>query len=696
MAGAHHVPGGEEKVELTMSFSFLNPLLWLGLIAIAAPLWLHLRHKTETNLFKFSALRFLDDQPQPRRSPLRLRDILLFILRALALLMVVSAFAWPYRKSGETAVIKESLVYVLDNTMSHQANDGFAHDRDRILSELAKAGREVQIAVIELTSQPRVIVAFGDDRELARQKLKGLEPSFQRGSYLAAFHQADTLLVNSFGEHKRIIFCGDNQENQWAENLNSPPFLHDIQIEIPKTNAALAANLSLSEARVQRIFLGDKSLVNFTMQLNHTGEAKTANVTLRVNGQVIFNRAVDLDKKPETIQVQAQWEADPKLWLRGEATVEGQPDALAADNRLFFSLAPLVEGKVAVLAQSPYLRLALSPDVMRGQWVARILEPTMLTSELATNDDADVLFIESNYLQSSEARKLLWRYLDNGRGVFLVVNRVTPTISGYLRELGFEPEATDVEAKPESGGIQFVVGNHPIFHPFISSDYGNLMQVKISKYVRLKAPNAMPLVLSEKGNVLFFQGTKTRGKLFVAAFGFDSDQTTWPVHPTFIPFLDLTLQNARADDPTPTSFEPGEVGVVQLPPDSKAREVSLRDGQRELTRASVMQGRAQVAMPVKPGLYTLSYDAGTNTEKVFSINPSPKESQLTYAKSVEALNAWQMSKVPEAAKVAGAVSQSRVTLAGIWRQQFWWWLVIAGLAALILETGLAEMRKERS
>ena len=95
---------------------------------------------------------------------------------------------------------------------------------------------------------------------------------------------------------------------------------------------------------------------------------------------------------------------------------------------------------MALLAQSPYLRLALSPEIMRGQWATRVLEPTKLAAELAANQDADVLCLESNYLQSGDARKLLWRYLTNGRGVVLLVNRVTPSIVGCLRELGFEAE----------------------------------------------------------------------------------------------------------------------------------------------------------------------------------------------------------------------------------------------------------------
>src|SRR5262249_35014006 len=138
--------------------------------------------------------------------------------------------------------------------------------------------------------------------------------------------------------------------------------------------------------------------------------------------------------------LQAQWEAEPSTWLSGQANVTGTPDALPADNAVFFSLAPVREGKVALLAQSPYLRLALSPEIMRGQWATKVLEAANLSAELAEGQDADVLCLESSYLASPEARKLLTRYLSNGRGVFLIVNRLTPAAEGCLRELGFEAE----------------------------------------------------------------------------------------------------------------------------------------------------------------------------------------------------------------------------------------------------------------
>jgi hypothetical protein len=108
----------------------------------------------------------------------------------------------------------------------------------------------------------------------------------------------------------------------------------------------------------------------------------------------------------------AQWEADPRDYLSGEVSITGKPDALAGDNRVFFSLAPMREGRVALLADSPFLRAALSPEVMRGYWATRLLEPNQAAKELRAGEAADVLCVESEYLRSSDVRSLVLHYLN--------------------------------------------------------------------------------------------------------------------------------------------------------------------------------------------------------------------------------------------------------------------------------------------
>jgi hypothetical protein len=283
-------------------------------------------------------------------------------------------------------------------------------------------------------------------------------------------------------------------------------------------------------------------------------------------------------------------------------------------------------------------------------------------------------------------------YLTNGRGVFLIVNRLTPAAEGCLRELGFDAEEdTGGEQRPEK--FQFVFSNHPIFHPFLSPDYGNLMDISVSRYVKLRATQGMPLIFSESGAGLFFQGTKFAGKLFIAAFGMERGQSSWPLDSTFIPFLDLTMQTARAEDPTPNAFEPGETAVVQLAAGTGIHEVVLREQGREISRSPVELGHAQLRLPDQPGIYALTYDDGQQTEKMFSVNPSPKESQLAYVETPEALTQWRLSH-PAPSQAPTPVSHPQVHLASVLQQRLWWWMVLAALAALLLEAAMVEVKKE--
>lgn len=664
-------------------FTFLNPWFWLGALAVAAPLWLHLRRKEPRNLVRFSALRFLEDQPQARASPRTVENWPLLLLRLLALLLLIAGLAWPFRADVLPPVVEESVVYVLDNTLSHQASGRFAAARERLAEELGVTPPYSQRAVIELTSRPQVIVAFTDEARTALDRLAAVTPSHQRGAYLAAFRAAGELLAGSLGGRKRLVFIGDHQANQWHEHSAAPPFLRGVKVEFATPPAVTnAPTFSLSEPVAQRVFLGDRSLVNFSVQLHHPLGATNAEIEVIANGKPVSGGRVELNPETGLLALQGQWAADANEWLRGEARVTGAPDELPADDRVFFALEPLREGTVAVIAASEFVRAALSPEVMRGQWAARFIDPARFDAELAGEPDADALVLESRYLQSAAVRRLLWRYLSNGRGALLLINEQNAAVRGMLRELGFEPGSPATVTTEQK--VAYVHLRHPVFHPFGSPDFGNLAEITFRRHARLKSSHALPLMFTGSGDGVLFQGAQTAGKLFVATFGLDRQHTSWPVHPSFVPFLDLVLQSARQVDAAPTRFAPGEIFVAQFPNGSGVRAAVLRAGEREVIRAPVKDGRAQIPMPDAPGLYELAYDDELEPRKLLAVNPPAVESELEFTADPAAVRNWQLP--------AGSPDETRsdrpakLTLASIWRQSYWWWLLLAGLLMLAGES----------
>jgi hypothetical protein len=261
-----------------------------------------------------------------------------------------------------------------------------------------------------------------------------------------------------------------------------------------------------------------------------------------------------------------------------------------------------------------------------------------------------------------------------------------------LRELGFE-EAGEVASDPTSPDrIEYVYSNHPLFRPFASPDYGNLLEVTMPQYRRLNVVEGIPLLFSRTGDVLFSQGTRFPGRLFVAAFGCEREHTSWPLHVTFVPFLDLCLQQARPTDPTPLNQEPGTTLALQLPQHRPARELVLRrrrDG-AVVDRVPVREGRAQLTLPDTPGLYAVTRDDRNPPDQILSVNPHPKESDLRYTRPEATLELWEAKgrRSPvETVAVATTVDRAQA-----YEQKVWWWLLLAGSLGLVLETSWTAWR----
>ena len=85
--------------------NFLVPFYLLGALAVAVPIYLHLRRKPPKDSVEFSSLMFLrsTDYPPVKRSR-HLENLPLLLLRCLALLLLAGLFARPFMSGDEEAL----------------------------------------------------------------------------------------------------------------------------------------------------------------------------------------------------------------------------------------------------------------------------------------------------------------------------------------------------------------------------------------------------------------------------------------------------------------------------------------------------------------------------------------------------------------------------------------------------------------
>ena len=120
----------------SLSTWLFNPGLFLaGAAAIAIPILIHLLNKRKFKIVDWAAMDFLLDADKKNRRRIRLENIILLLLRCLAVLLIGLLLARPFIPTSATAGLINAAqferIVLLDDSLSMQASQG---------TELAKKG----------------------------------------------------------------------------------------------------------------------------------------------------------------------------------------------------------------------------------------------------------------------------------------------------------------------------------------------------------------------------------------------------------------------------------------------------------------------------------------------------------------------------------------------------------------------------
>ena len=74
---------------------FLNPLLLLGILGVSVPVLIHLLNRYRFRETDWAMMRFLIPATRIRSRQIKVQDVLLLVLRCLAVLLVMLALARP-------------------------------------------------------------------------------------------------------------------------------------------------------------------------------------------------------------------------------------------------------------------------------------------------------------------------------------------------------------------------------------------------------------------------------------------------------------------------------------------------------------------------------------------------------------------------------------------------------------------------
>jgi hypothetical protein len=660
-----------------MPFAFLVPLFLAGFAALAIPVVLHLRRRDRQKPTPFPSLMFLSRLPTQTDHRRRITDWPLLILRALALALLVFAFARPYlQRSDVTRANPVGLtVLLLDRSASMDAvgvREAWA-DSARAVIEGLPSGR--RIAIVAFDASATVLLEPTDDHAAARAVI-GTTPAAAGATRFAAGLRAAANLLAHEPLPGDIVLVSDLQRSGLAATsapaLPSGTTLRTIAVDPDsRDNAAVLA------IEVQSVPADEARRAVVAARIDrHGGEApRTTEAVLIIDGREISTAAVILPADGTARVV-----FDTVTLARAEArvTIRVGADALPSDDARHLVVPAELATRVTLVAAGN-----AQPDEWRYvEQALRIGRDPVFTVERvsrldrATIDRSAAIVLFDAAVPEGEVATALEAWLRAGGGLVVVAGE---RLAG--RRGGLDPLTATLRGnvdRREGAVLGDAETSHPALSAFREERSDAFAAVRVRRHAVIDAPGDGAVLLRfDDGSPALIAGASGAGRTMLVAIPLDARRGDFPLQPAFLPFLRGVVGWAAGHGAGAPSQESGEPWLAP---------VSLRT-------PVVRSPSGDLARPVDATRFVVLREAGFHEAfegragglpaGVIAVNAPAAESDLTKMAAEELL--LGVAELPS----AGEMSPPELASAREARQRGWRWLLLAFLVVLGVETVVA-------
>src|SRR5437867_5986700 len=271
--------------------SFLSPLAF-ATFALALPLVLLYFLKVRRRERTVSSLLLWESSRRDREASAffqRLQRDPLLLLQILALLALSVALARP------TATVMghgaRKVVIVLDTSASMKATDvspsRFALARREAATLVSRLGEGAETMVIEAGVQPRVVAAFGRDRDGALAAIRAAEARDLPNRVIEAVRTARALVGTDARAAIHVFTDG-------AYQLAATPESTDPRVRWIGVGRG-GQNVAITSLAVRKNYYGSFDYQAFASLVNYSREPQTFDFKLEVDGQTIAEKSISLE-----------------------------------------------------------------------------------------------------------------------------------------------------------------------------------------------------------------------------------------------------------------------------------------------------------------------------------------------------------------------------------------------------------------
>jgi hypothetical protein len=671
--------------------SFLAPLFFLGAAALAAPILVHLVRRTRARKVQFPALVFVRQIPQRTIRRRTIQNLLLLVLRCLAILLIVIAFTRPFFSGGSAASSSSSggaTVILLDNSLSMQRDNMFSEAQKRAETVVDDARNDELLALVSFDRRYTVVNRFLADKNRVKFGVSSLTAGWEATDYEQAIRGAESLLTElKPAGPKRIVMISDFQATGWSPSTATFKLASDTQLttlDVGGNNPP--ANVAITNVESKGVVFGQKYLDNLIVQVSNFADTPRDHVKLdfQINDQTVDKRDFALNSRDSKVIEFTGFNLNEGA-NRCAITIE--TGDFAADNRFFFTIKRNVPAKGLIIESAS-----------RGR-----SDSLHLQSALTTNDDLPFTFAlksTGSVDPGSVSEYSVVILNDAGPLPAALANSLTKFVEGGGQVIAATGPRTDannfnsslqkiapVELKEQvltRGGETVALTNvkfdHPVFEVFQQS--GRLAAATVIGYFRSDArPNSVVLARFEDGSPALVEGRAGKGRMVLFTSSLGTSWSDLPLTPLYLPFIHQLVRYVGSHESS-AWYELGQTFTVAKDSTSAPPAVDTPSGTR-LTENRLTADGDLLVTGREPGFYRLRYSSQPDFA---AVDIDPAEGDFTKLNFQE----FMSGITGGAGKAEGSDANLNLTREEVEsKQKVWWSLLLIALLLLLTESVIA-------
>jgi hypothetical protein len=683
--------------------TFLTPLFLVGLSALAIPVLIHLIQREKKRVVEFPSLMFVRRIPYQSVRRRRIRHWALLLLRAVAIALIVAAFARPFlHQNGVAATVgggARELVVLLDQSASMGYGDHWDRAREAARAAVRGLGTDDRATLVLFSRNAEENMRATSDRTRLEGAINAARVGSDATRYGPALKLAESILARSPLKRREVVIISDFQKTGWSgsEEVRFPDgmTINAVSVGSPDT-----ANLAVPSVTFARASFSGQERITVTAGLSNKGDAplKDVPVLLTIDGH-------EIQTEHATVAAHASGSVSfTQFTLAGpnvRGSVRAGSDPLPADNGFYFVLAPSAPVSLMVVDNgdrsdtSLFLSKALSIGTTPAFQVDNA--PAMRVSPTAI-DKHSVIILNDSVFPPAAGSGVLRKFVERGGGLLVVMGEHSSWPQGEADLLPGRLGAIVDRTTGRSGSLGYLDYSHPVFEVFKAPRSGDFSAAHVFRYRALETgPTDRIIARFDDGAVAAAERKIGTGRVVVWTSTLDDSWTDIAVKPIFLPLVHQLVRYLAHYEPATSWYTVGQVLDLSARAKSRADRIVVTPKGQRITQAGAGEGNGGLIELNEQGVYEVrSAGAAAGRPEAIAVNLDPAESDLTPLDPRELVASVTGHATPEAAAQPVA-AQEMTREESERRQSLWWYLLFAGLLLLAAETVISNhlSRKEK-